>query len=596
MKSTTPNFLAYCNQDIIKDKEYLKLDRLKLEGQNLVNSSDLGQIRFRFQGKSIQNASSELAAIFNQSESQFESQLKEPCQKLKDFRIFLNPIFSKPILAHLTSSWPPVFPSFDNQTKLYIAFLLDFIRTIDHPVNIIRWLVTCAAPQIYEPIVYNQTHVIAFAFGKRKRKVHEEPLDFWAVLDSDRNFVLFRIENDQLIEHFHAHIKCVITSASKKTIKFCNDNNEVIKRFVPKEEGTAEMWINLPEVCPDDHTIVDQTPLPFFFGPTGDLIPDVILFTLYDLITQNDMLFVRSILDFRVAPIAESYSLCEALFDIFAFNGQVPKFLMLLATDEFSNPTLTPETVLRGNSAMTNIFKVLYERYGINYCRAVQKPILDYIVGKGDVGLSNLQNANIPVIRTMLYTVLQSLLKTAHLIPPEIRMVASILKMAAISRFNKLQSAFYAISSFIFLRFFSAYLVNPTKIDPQSDFPSEVLSKIIIPFSQILQSPFNLKPFSQKYEPLQEFNEDLQKNFYGKFLQFVLSIGDPPEEEVRFTPPSEERFKDCLRIVMKSVGKRPQTFREVYQDYYDKENQQKLSQPGALAAAAFFESFFQPSF
>lgn len=212
-------------------------------------------------------------------------------------------------------------------------------------------------------------------------------------------------------------------------------------------------------------------------------IPQTVLNQLYELIIDDNMLLPMALCHYDSVKVSAGIPLLEALFKIFSYTKKIHLLYTALAVMEFSSDILTENTVLRVNSHLTNLIKVLVNKYGKSYYNGFLKSILDRIdkIGYMDISkIASLSEQDIETIKTLLLTFLNEFSNSQQHISPEIRHMASVLKYYCTIRFNTENASYNVLSGYFFLRICSSILSNPNDADPTKPFHSDLV-KVFIP-------------------------------------------------------------------------------------------------------------------
>jgi len=317
--------------------------------------------------------------------------------------------------------------------------------------------------------------------------------------------------------------------------------------------------------------------------------PVPVLVSFFEALTLDDMILLRAIVHYGVVPVNEGVAFIDALLDIFAFAGKIEQFLIALIGLEFSKDELQINTVLRANTHVTNLFKAFFARYAKPYFDSCLSKIIDYILGVGNIGLSHIESADKEKAEVMLFTVLKYILHSENVIPAEIRYLASILKAEAIVRFNNKQATYNTLVGFICLRFITAVIADPIMFRPNTEEFSPEMMTMLMPFSQLLQTPINLAPFDERFEKFSDWNPRVRKHIWPKLIKFVLSVADL-KEKLFYQPPSEEQvFKSLSRVLTSSSAK----FQQFKNQYEFLQRDPNVFHPIGWNLAGFLSAFFQ---
>ena len=173
-------------------------------------------------------------------------------------------------------------------------------------------------------------------------------------------------------------------------------------------------------------------------------------------------------------------------------------------------------------------------------------------------------------------------------IPPQFKHMASILRsMTAITLRSK-HAVYNGLSGFFFLRFFTPALVAPEDIDPkfkytipnQSEPDDQTIKKTravtTIPFSQIIQLPFNLQPILfEKFPRLIDLNKELVHK-YSQLYNFLMAMSEYDKPTAEYEKPSDEEADEAVTWILHEIGKSEQARKQFIKgvnDLYEKEDE-----------------------
>jgi len=511
----------------------------------------------------------------------FSQLISSPSSLLVDFAEYIKNAFN-PFWSSILYYWPPIITNPSNEAKSVTSLLLLILTRLRSPKSLefINWLSVYAIPSRITIQKHGSDPIIkACCLCHRKRKMFSEHRFFWAILDANKHFSLFRIEDGSILNHMECEVDSIILSRSKKTIKIISSSNEILKRFVPVDNFQSILWENALTPNP--------FPFPSCLSSCVKPVPELLIIALNSELCKDDMIIVKALTDYNVSRVVDGLPLAEALFDVFAYSGKVNQLLIELSQNEFSFPELTHNTVLRGNSHLTNMFKVFFNRFGVKYYQKYLKQVIKYIDHKGDIGLKTPVTADSQKAQTMVFTIFDSLFTSLKYVPTEIRHFGSILKTFSAIRFNSKQAAYNTLSGFFCLRFFSAILSNPKSFDPSIELQNDFL-KVLVPLAQLLMNPFNLIDLQQKYEVFNSWNDRLRKHVHPKLVEFVFSIGEI-DTMPEYTPPSKERLREALETILDEIGKTKGAFSEKYRSLLQSNNEKSSL---GWCFASFLSSYF----
>ena len=510
--------------------------------------------------------------------------LNSPPELLKEFAAKIVEIYDNCNAWEGLSMWPPRIIEPSEEAKVATFILVDLLSTLRTSAAARNWVtfftLYCVPEKCRTNKHFTSKILKACCVCHRKRKVFSEKRNFWATLDANNHFQLFLIEDGQLKMNTDKDIDKVMLSRSGKTVKLFKDG-ELVKRIIPLDTTQNENWMRATQKQ------IFRAKFPQFLSNFDQPVPDLVLFALNEALLSEDYFCLRALTNYSVISVSKALPLEEALFDIFAYAGKVNDLIMTLSSVEFSVPELKTNTVLRGNSHLTNMFKVFFKRFGKKYYDKFLREIILFIDSKGDLKIKTPEEGNLAEIKTMIFTVLQRITDSIKFVPPEIRHFASVLKTCASQRFNTKQATYNTLSGFFFLRYLSPTLSNPLETDPELKLVNPWL-KVLVPTAQFIIQLFNLIEMEDKYEAFSSWNEELRETIFPNLIDFAFSVA--VADQVQYKPPTKERLRESLITVLSFIGESETKFSEFYNEL---SNKSAIGSPLGHNLAAFISSFFE---
>lgn len=467
---------------------------------------------------------------------------------LEGFNKFAQNIFSQDVLNKMVNYWPSSVPNKD-EIREFVLFYVMLINQSNEPMKLIKYAMKNFSYNNWHDKTEVKYPIRVCCTCKKGKEL--DPNDFnYALLDDEDNFKFYHVKGLIKVEKI-AKISSISTDG--KCVSLFNSENKLIIKFTPSEQTQCNIWSSF-------HT---QKPITFPLTICGikSPVPDTLICTFYDALTNDDFTILRTLVHYTVAKVSDGLELATALLDIFSYAGKVNYLLTVLVGLEFEQESLTPTTVLRGNSHLTWMFKVFYDRFGRSYFNDFLEKIIKYIDDQGDLNLKEPDTCTEEQkekIKVMFFTILKNFMSSGKLIPQQMRHFASILKALSAARFNDKNATFNTLSGFFCLRFVTALLANPPSFDSQIEMKHDV-SVSAIPFSQLLQIPFNLVELGGRFLKFADWNESIEKIIFPKLEKFVYSIADLEQQPV-YPPPSKQTLKKQLEFVLEVISRNHKNF------------------------------------
>lgn len=504
--------------------------------EEMVESTDFDLIP-KISNMSAREALPKLIEEFNSKD--INTLISDPPKIIQDFLSIINMILTNDVWSYVMSFWPPVFPVEDPKILSILMYIIKMVHDSEKPMVIIEWCSSVLCPNDWHGEKSKNNSILkAICLCKMKKKVLKNNDLFWATIDVNDNCMLQKIDGGKLILKKEASLKSVV-SKDNKVLELISKNGEVFKKIEPVDEEQCGHWTSL-------YDNENPSPFPMMFMSFERPIPNNGILALYEALVADDLLMVKSLLQYDVSKVKDSIPLAGAILDVFAHAGKVNQLLVMLTGIEFENSQAS--TVLRTNSHLTNMFKIFFQRYGQQYYQIFLKKAVLFIEKAGNINFASVDH-----VSNVLISVLRFIYSSEIGIPPQIRHFASILKTFSAVKFNLKQASYNSLSGFFCLRFLTSILSDPCQFDPNYQIKTEQLSNLI-PFSQLLQKPLNLDLFTGTFESYSRNNNLLKRHVFPKLVNFVFSIADLPPEPAKYEIPNPEQLKQSLELILQHLS------------------------------------------
>lgn len=487
-------------------------------------------------GNKLEPIFSEIVAQFNQKN--LEDLITNPPNPISRLKSAIHRAISPEVFHQMIKFFPPIMPTNNPNAKPLIYFLLRVIKACNDPHKTVDWSTQIVLDPFYDVNLHQHPKepreikgICLSPFGKTGTQKS------WVVLEKDNAFTFYNPNVNNTSLSLNAKGKCgSIQSSSKKLYIQVNDSSgKMIKKFTPVDDSEYDLWNELTT----DHP-------PYFFLTFSQVerpIQSKIIPALYKELIADDTILLQALL--KSTSQKDSFSLMENLFKVFSYAGKVNEFLIITVILEFRKSNLLPQTILRGNSPLTSLFRVFYEKFGIQYYNTSLRKVIKYIDQCGDLSLKNPINAPERRCYSIFFKVIKHILKSNYSVPPEMKHMASILKSIIAVRFNSKKCTYNALNNFFYLRFFNSILCVPSKMEKNIQLQNE---SVLSAFATILSNVFNLVPMKDKYEPFNGWNQRLYRQTFNDIVDFVFSIADL-DVVPKYDPPSVDELRMSLEEI-----------------------------------------------
>ncbi|OHT05316.1 GTPase-activator protein [Tritrichomonas foetus] len=470
-------------------------------------------------------------------------------ETLSSFFKIINQFFTNDVLHHLLNHYPVAMSSGKNVQDISL-FLILLIHDSKDPQKTLHLIMDKFALNNWHKGSSAQNSTIRSACVCMKRGKEFNPKKYtWIIVDKNKHLIKHKMENGLVSSTSKIPI-CKI-KANGKTIRVFDKKDKNVGTYYPIDIEQIKFWKD------------PSTPYPIIFTSVPKPIPIEITESLFEALTSDDLLVLKTVAHFSVTKVGEGMGLSEALLNVFSYAGKVHPMLVALAGIEYSNPSLKTTTVLRSNSHLTNMFKIFFNRFGKSYYQAILKALIKYVESNGDIGLRDPETAKEERAKKVLFTVLKNIMRSSDKVPDQLRHIASILRSFTSIRFNDKIATFNSLSGFFCLRFITALMTDPTNFDTKFILEEDTQRMIMVPFSQLLQMPLNLTLLHNKMERFSEWNERISSHVFPQLMQFVYSLGDY-KKKPEYPPPSPETLKSSLELVLQTISSNKTKFQDRY--------------------------------
>ena len=454
----------------------------------------------------------------------------------------------------IASHWPVVIPITMTHLRSLFFILVKMTYQTEDPSKFLYWMTGKLFPKFWSKknSIFNGTLLSFCKFNlpnNPKKKL-------WAVLDIQNKFYVYDTENSISNPIFECEA-LEIKIEPNNNICIYNLINEKSYTFIPEEKEQINLW----------KSILDKkhAPFPYFLRGYEEKLPEPIIKAIFLALTAHDMALVRSICHPNVTLVKDGVPIVEALFEVLSYDGKINFLINTLVAQEFEEPSLTPELILRGNSNLTNLFKVFFRKYGMVYFNSFLIKIIKYIDNLGDIGLKDPKTCNMKKAEIAYFSVLKYISGSIQFIPPEIRHFASVLKSYIEIRFNDKQTVLNTLSGFLFLRFISSAIATPKTYLPNIKIKN---NSNLVTFAKLLQVAFNFSFMSSKNPEFSHWDLRLKHHIYPKLEEFLFSIADITKSP-NYSNSNETTVLNSVALLYKQISLNYESFISKYNESID---------------------------
>lgn len=503
---------------------------------------------------------------------------EHPSEPLEQLLEGLRNMFTADIISNLTDTFPldseKIINSFHPSLQKSCAALASLVHENSLNDQFISWIGNALVPPQWHGCTSTESPYIKLAgLFELYKMIGKDHSPHWAIISPQDEITIYKATDLTTPIDKPFHVTKLESSRSGRSIRVMNQD-DIGARLIPDDRCTFDTWLS------------SEPLVPRCFAYYSDKIPEVIIKAFETALIQPDTYLLRAIMHEDVIKIKETQQAMEALFNIFAKNDLVHRFLMAACALEFSKPNLDENQVLRSNSHVTWLFKVFYKKYGHDVYDNIIKPIIQKIEEKGPLNIKDQDTSHIQEVTDLLNSVIDTFLTGSQYIPKQFRHFASVLKSITATRLRTRHAVFNALSSFFCLRFSTAIIANPTDFD--SDAKPKDVSNVLVPFAQLLQLPFNLQPFSERYFYLGDLKDKIIDR-YEEIYNYVVTIADI-NEPVEYEKPSDDVVHKSIYKLMEILAGNRANFVAKYTELYENDNDHSAS---SYAMSDFITKIFK---
>ena len=542
---------------------------LRAYGPNVadrVNNIDYDELP-RVNDKSLKELRKEILRALD--ESDLDGPVDSLPEPLKDFIEACHQVFTKDVYHRIFLTWPPVMPN-SEKTRNLTYFILSLIRDSTKAPEVLRFISNNCFELEKKDKPANKVILKAASVVKMDNDT------CWAYYDTDGYARIDAIKDKKVMNVINTKVKSVKKGDGK--LKFNVSDDETIECKL--DNSTAlESWSN-----------IKTTPLPLFFSTFVAPVPKAVLSAFYEVINSDNCCVNSTLVDPSAIKVKDSV-VAEELFKVSCYGGRANSFLSTIIQQEFSQPDLTPQKVLRQNSHFSNLLKYFVKNHSGIYITNFLSKIIKKILEDGNIGLKNLENVDGKKFRKLLYTVLNYILRSAPAVSNEMRNIASHLFYAAAYRFNNMDAILNTLSGFFCLRFITPVISDPTTYLPDLNVEQDQIINILVPFSQILQQVLSFNTIEGDFKFIKSINKELSDKFFPRLKTFLLSLTE--FHELNFTLKDEVDHNHCKRAVDHTAHEINGNYESFSKRYKQLIKGKVTPAPIASNFAIFFMGFFK---
>ena len=322
--------------------------------------------------KSLKDCTKELLNSLNSSD--LNKLLNNPPKNLVAFRKLIRDTYSKAdVYKTVFDSWPVAIASESKEVRNLTLYLIKLIHDSQNPHNTLQFIAfVCVQPQWHKCSSKRNSILKGCSVITKNSK------KYWCYVDIDKYLRVDEIVDKQIRNITNCRVQTFRVSESG--LRFKTTDDEKI-RCQLDNPAMAEVWKQYSE-----------TPFPLFLGSYTGPVPKAVLSATLESVNSDDNFLIRILTSPSIVKINDGVKNMTDLFNIACYSGRINQLYTTLIAQEFENEDLKPESVLRTNTHLTNLCKVLVSKYCTKYITNFASKLITYVIKAGNLNLNNVDN------------------------------------------------------------------------------------------------------------------------------------------------------------------------------------------------------------
>ncbi|EAX91143.1 hypothetical protein TVAG_229120 [Trichomonas vaginalis G3] len=434
--------------------------------------------------------------------------------------------------APMVTRWEPPICQISPTLPSLLVFLCRILHRVQDPQKFFYFLRTGIFSQMWtQKSCLQNPKLMAVTACSIKGKP-----EYWAVLDRDRKFYLYRVNKKGCELKLEKEISKTVSNSEKTSVTVLDNLHQNLIDFSPLTQATTEFWdIIFTHV---------KLPFPFFYKDSLEFYPGILYDAFYQSLTSTDCILVQSFMRTDIYDLV----IWEGIVKCFQHAQKLEVLLHCVFSLTFQEGSFpTPMTFFQPNH-----FLLFARAFGRNFWSYYHEhffhKIVDLIDSKENL-TDQYDQPNIRECEKLVFSVLKYIMAGYSYIPPEWRLALNILRSYINVRYNNVGTLTLMLSIFFGFGMIYGFFLRPYHFVKTLKMQHP---KNLDTLLNILYVPFTLNLFGGETKMYYQWNPRLEFNFYPQYYAFLLKISDL-NFEVRYGMPDNKSLGYSIHNCMKAM-------------------------------------------
>lgn len=496
----------------------------------------------------LYNSMISAANYFNETEIiNFDERFNNTFRVFKDF---LNSSVPKRVCSSLALSWSPELVAATPAVFQFLLILAKIMNKVGNQYGFYQWITSQVIPKKWTSINSSQNKILTIL-----SLVRYSGNKCYAFITPDPMLKIFKITKEGLVLVCSGACTSVVVKKGKKQVKVYNQES-LVASFTVKNAEYADNWgraLNATDPPPFIYT---------FLMNKGSTAHPAFRCATYHALASIDGLLLRALLSKDCFPDDVSEQIIDSIIPVMSNLNRVHTLVQTLYIDFLERSIKEMDSYFTNVNNLTRFFKKYNTLYGEEYLKNLLCMIATYIDEKGELYINQELEIKEKDVETLINTIVKFILSSMDKVPPQIRLVCSIIreyspvKVQTTNMVIKLISEYF-LGSYL-LPAFSA-IKNYTKDTEIQNFDRIDLVLGIV--TEIFKFVFPSKARHHMYF----LDERLRRHIFPRIRRFIYALGDfdkmPP-----FKGYTQEELEICVDKIITNVCNHYDNFSTIFHE------------------------------
>ena len=455
----------------------------------------------KFRDVEFKSASVQIIKVFD--ETDITELVLKPPKVISAFIEYINSLIPSTDLAVMLNSWQPCFPQSVSTSNLAIKMLILLLRQSCFPEKIIMWMTTCLFPVYWDKKTKPQLKAASLCVTTDKSVQ-------WAVLTQENVFMIYNAEPKQEFKIL-MHKPATKATFMNRKVRVYGKKGTEIASFEPLDPNVAKLWQTLFEKKAPH--ILD------FMTKYSERMPNDVIASVYKVIMARDAHLSKILFSPDFNSKEELTRMLTSAFELAVYGNKVVLFTNQFLSIAFSQPQATIDFLAGENSTLHYLYREYIVRYAGSYFNSFTSRLIIYLNANSNMSIVE----NPERVEILFFTSLKLILDSIAYIPPEIRLLAAMIKNYAIVKFNNKSCAFKLLADFFANCVICPFIARPGNYIKGAEYSYPFVPTFI---SNLLANAFTLSSFAKEFPEYDYFEKRLRIHFHTKIRDFINGLGD----------------------------------------------------------------------